>query len=595
MMNEEIFRGRLIKFDAEATGFRRVFARVSWLRIIVTLIAISLFVYFANERMGFEMAATLVVYFISFGVVVKYHNKIKYKRDHHEHLKMVNENEIKRLKYEFTEFKDGAQYMDKSHPYSGDLDLFGRKSLFQLINRTTTPGGEKNLVDTLLNKTSVEEIEARQNAVRELMPLIDWRQNFEATGFHLHDEGEKLNTLRDWLDSEKNKKQNPYIPIVLGIIALSAITLWLMGILPLFSVVIALVINIFFLRTVSLKATEITGKSYRGLNALTVYKNLFECADIDEFKADNLRRIREGMYGGTRNASSAIQKLEGIIDFLHARSNSFFVIFNIVFLLDFYILNALIKWREVYGAESVKWFSLLSELETYSSLAGLAYSNPGFSFPKVTDTGFSIEAEDLGHPLINPHERVNNSFTLKGMGSTFVITGSNMSGKSTFLRTVGVNSVLAFAGAPVCAKTLSMSYFTVFTSMRINDDLSESISSFYAELKRLRQLLDHMEGTSLPTLFLLDEILRGTNSKDRHLGAVSLIKQLIHKNCFGLISTHDLALGDQAKDFNQIKNLSFNSKLKNDNLIFNYKLTEGVCDTFNASVLMKKMGIMNDY
>ena len=225
-----------------------------------------------------------------------------------------------------------------------------------------------------------------------------------------------------------------------------------------------------------------------------------------------------------------------------------------------------------------------------NSLAGFSYANRGFTIPVIVDEAYQLSATALGHPLIRGKERVVNDFAMAGKGKVIIITGSNMSGKSTFLRTVGVNVVLALMGAPVCAASFTTSVYQVFTSMRTQDNLEESVSSFYAELKRLKQLLE-LIGTTHPVLFMLDEILKGTNSHDRHNGAASLIKQLTGTDSFGFVSTHDLELGALSDDAGTIENYSFNSQVVDDEIIFDYKLHHGLCKSFNASKLMEKMGI----
>ncbi|MDX5349072.1 MAG: DNA mismatch repair protein MutS, partial [Hymenobacteraceae bacterium] len=264
---------------------------------------------------------------------------------------------------------------------------------------------------------------------------------------------------------------------------------------------------------------------------------------------------------------------------------------NNLLMWDFYWMWRLERWKKQSVPNLEPAIAALAEVETLSSFSAFWYANPSNILPNLSDTPFEVTAESLGHPLIIKDDRVVNDFEMAGAGKTVVITGSNMSGKSTFLRTVGLNVVLALAGAPVAARKFTVYPMQVFTSMRTADDLSESTSSFYAELKRLRLLLDLTE-TGQPVLYLLDEILKGTNSHDRHLGAVSLVRQLQRQNQSGLISTHDLALGELAQQSPEtIRNYSFNSHIEANKIIFDYHLTPGICRSFNASQLMKQMGI----
>jgi DNA mismatch repair ATPase MutS len=253
------------------------------------------------------------------------------------------------------------------------------------------------------------------------------------------------------------------------------------------------------------------------------------------------------------------------------------------------------KWRATSGTKVSGWLGNLEQLEALVSLAGFAYANPDFVWPHVEQNNTPIfRARNMGHPLIPAAQRVNNDFSLEGLHKTTVITGSNMSGKSTFLRTVGVNAVLAYAGAPVCADYFEITCCHLFTSMRTKDSLSDSTSSFFAELKRLKQLLGHLEGSaqSLPTFYMLDEILKGTNSTDRREGTKAVIRQLHGMNASGLIATHDLEIAEMQEEFpGDVANVSFHSELQNGQLVFDYKMRQGVCQSFNASDLMALMGI----
>jgi DNA mismatch repair ATPase MutS len=263
---------------------------------------------------------------------------------------------------------------------------------------------------------------------------------------------------------------------------------------------------------------------------------------------------------------------------------------NAVLLLDIFWYLKINKWKEENEANLEEWFEVIGTIDTLMSIAGFAFSNPDYQYSEIADTPHTIRAEELGHPLINSNKRVSNNFDFSGKGGVCLITGSNMSGKSTFLRTVGINCVLGLMGAPVCAKSMQVGELKVFTSMRTQDDLEESVSSFYAELKRLKQLIGQIDEVR-PTLFMIDEVLKGTNSDDRHKGATALIKQLNKTNAFGFVSTHDIVLGNMTNELAGVKNYSFNSTITGNEIHFNYKLTPGLCKSFNATKLMQLMGI----
>ncbi len=292
--------------------------------------------------------------------------------------------------------------------------------------------------------------------------------------------------------------------------------------------------------------------------------------------------------------SRAVAELSGLFNRIDYRNNVYFVLLvGLPGLWDLFCIYSLDKWKARYAPLFRDWVDSLADAEAMQSLSGFAWANPDYSVPNITwESEVMIEAGEMGHPLIPQDKRVNNSFSMKGNGKTMLITGSNMSGKSTFLRTIGVNLVLAQMGGVVCASAFSCSPCAVFTSMRTQDSLEENTSSFYAELKRLKHLLDLSAGVQhLPVFYLLDEILKGTNSQDRHRGAEAIIRQLHPRNASGMVSTHDLELGEWAAGQDYVFNYHFKSDIVNEKLVFDYKLQSGICKSFNASELMSMMGI----
>jgi DNA mismatch repair ATPase MutS len=312
----------------------------------------------------------------------------------------------------------------------------------------------------------------------------------------------------------------------------------------------------------------------------------------ENFFSEDLKVRQTIFMHNQKPASVAIAELAATLRNLNYRNNAYFyALFGIISLWDLQYLIKTEDWKQRYRKALPQWIEALGDWEAMNSLAGFAYSNPHYIFPVISEQALQLRAEGLGHVLIKEDKRINNDIAFDGLGKTLVITGSNMSGKSTFLRTVGVNVVLALAGAPVCARSFTVSVVQVFTSMRTQDSLEESVSSFYAELKRLRQLIQRVD-RSTPTLYFLDEILKGTNSKDRHHGAKALIRQLHRYPASGFISTHDLELGNMADEHSDyVQNYSFSSEVVAGKLLFDYKLREGICQSFNASELMKQIGI----
>lgn len=589
----KLFERRAEKFLRIAEELKKRSTTISILRVLLFLIAIILIVFFANARNLPALITTTLIFTFVFSALINHHNRINQQQELARNKSKVNKDEILRLNNELYSFDEGKTFINHHHTYSSDLDIFGRNSIFQLINRTSTSGGKETLAKWLTNKALKEEIIYRQEAIKELSTAIDWRQEFQVKGQHPAGEDNQVKTLLLWMDSppQLNKKLFYQIGrIVFPILFLISFILFITFVISYYWVISTLIINGFILKSISKYAGETTENTDQSIHALKAYSTLIQMVEKEHFNSELLMRLRHDFQHDRFTASRQIKKLQFILDNLQSRKNLIYAIFNIIFLFDLHWLIAGENWKVAAKDQVTTWFDAINEFEVLNSLAGFYFANPQYKFPSIQDT-FRFEAKNLGHPLINAKKRVCNDFKIQGKGEIAIITGSNMSGKSTFLRTVGVNTILALMGAPVCADEMKVSDLQLFTSMRTQDNLEESISSFYAELKRVKELLDTLAKDNQQLLFLLDEILKGTNSKDRNLGATSLIIQLNKKNTFGLVSTHDLQLGKMESELNGIKNFSFNSQIQNHKILFDYKLKEGICHSFNASELMKKMGI----
>jgi DNA mismatch repair ATPase MutS len=590
------FQQRANHFHQQAQVFQKQDNAYSVARTSFFIIALILVIWFANEREAIYTTLTFLVALPIFIFLVKKHQKVIAQKKHFQYLKLINEKETKRLEGKFDEFENtGEKYLDETHSYSADLDIFGKNSLFQYLTHTVTPLGEQVLVDWLLQSANAPEINLKQEAVRELGQKIDFLQNFEATGLAFKQEAVEVEKFWAWIEKDNFLKNNPIfklIRFVLPLFFLALLTIIAIFDLPLLWIALPFLLNIFVLGKISeiIKTTLLEVSPL--LTTVQATSKLIGLIEQENFKSKKINQLKENLQHDKVSVSKEIKKLASLITNLEFRQNPYFFTFiNIPFLWELHFLLSLEVWRKSYQKEAKKWFETVAELEALNSLACFHILHPDYTFPSVEEKQFLYKAKNLGHPLIHFSKRVSNDFFLADRGTIHVITGSNMSGKSTFLRTVGINAVLALAGAPVCANEMQISVLQIFTSMRTHDSLSESVSSFYAELKRIRLLLDKLNHEP-PVLFLLDEILKGTNSEDRNKGAKGLIRQLHKSKLSGLVSTHDLALGELAKENPEhIKNYSFNSELINNQLYFPYQLSEGVCKSFNASVLMKMIGI----
>ncbi|MDH5397026.1 MAG: hypothetical protein OEX02_02705 [Cyclobacteriaceae bacterium] len=593
MMNTSYFKDRYTQYKTASEKHHQKFIRLSTLRIAITIIFILLLVFFANERNGWGLAITVMAFPLFFGFLVNRHNKIKYQKNHALFLADINFIEQKKQTLELKGQKNGNQFMDERHEYTADLDIFGEHSLFQLINRCVTPEGEKILADWLKAPASIQEATSRQEAVKELRKKPEWLQQFRATGMHFEDEGDHIRDLLQWI--ERKDLQLPKRMLTFALVSipvtLISIILAFTGSFTFHIPAFFIIVNVFALRKVFRTAKETADLTYEGSKALKTYSALIELIRTEKTVSPWNKQVRAHFTGGGQEAPIILKRLDRCLDYINARSNAFYYFFDMVLLLDIVLLHLLDRWKKAHGQEVKKWFHEVSKQDALNSLAGFSFAQPNYQFPLLVDHKFTLHTINMGHPLIPVESRVDNDFHLSDKGKVALITGSNMSGKSTFQRTVGVNLALAFCGAPVCARQFEVSQFQLFTSMRNRDRLEENVSSFYAELQRIRQLLDLINKSSTPVLYALDEVLKGTNSNDRHRGAMALIRQLSRSHAMGLISTHDLELGKENAGNKDVENFSFNAGFEGDRLIFDYKLSSGICHSFNASQLMKQMGI----
>lgn len=600
-------------YDARLQKLSKILKRISFLRLSVFVISSITLIYLFS----FNLIAPILIVFplsiLCFGVAIKYHNKIAFLKTHTAYLKGINESEILREECNLEEFDTGHQFINHNHPYTSDLDIFGQHSIFQLVNRTTTESGMILLSEWLSDPAPNNEIDDRQNAIKELSQKLDWRQDFQASGMPFQNKKSDYYKLLDWVDAPVVllKYQRIYIAvaIILPILSLLGLYLflnnlfssnlnssnWYIYLLPFITV---LFINNRILKKIKPLAEDIVETSQENLNTLRSYRTLINKIESESFKSKKLYELQSILIKGKYSAYKEINRLCRILDFSHQRpikkipigGNYLYPLLNSFLLIDIYLIIGTEKWKSKNKAFLKSWSEVVSEFEVINSLAGFCYSNPSYTFPQLEEKNNYIHFESLGHPLINSNKRVCNNFHSEGCGDIVMITGSNMGGKSTFLRAVGVNLVLAFAGAPCCAKHGQVSNLKLFTSMRTQDNLKEGVSSFYAELDRLEKMLKLIE-SSQNTFFLLDEMFKGTNSEDRHRGGFSLINQISKLKTSGIIATHDIELAILSGNKRLVTNYSFNSEIKDNSMLFSYKLHPGICNDFNASELMERSGI----
>jgi Mismatch repair ATPase (MutS family) len=593
MSVHQYYSSQVHYFQEELEKYRKKENTLSLLRLVSFVFALVLF--YAGLTYSVLFATGLLFAgLVVFGIILKKHLAVKIKVEYLSNRLKINQKEFDCLNGNFSSFPDGKEYQDMNHPYSGDLDIFGKASLFQYINRTSSKPGSDLLADWLKSPAGLNEIAERQAAIAELKDLVDWRQDLVAISYKYADAQNNPNLIIDWLREEpvfSNKKTILFVINVLSVVTIGALAGWLAGLSVAFiSTLVA--VNFFFISKLLPKINKVHHQVSKTSELLKSFYDSIQLIEKQNFKSEKLNRLQRNFVHKNGNASDRIKQLANLVNKLDYRLNVIVsVLLNLFYFWDVRQVLRLVRWKEANREEVLTWFKTMAEFEALCSFANLYYNNPEWVMPSVDSAYFHLDAEEAGHPLIPQKRRVCNSLYLERTGKMVIVTGSNMSGKSTFLRTIGVNLVLALAGAPVCSKKFETSLVKVLSSMRIADSLEENTSSFYAELKRLAGIIKAAENQE-NVFLLLDEILRGTNSNDRHIGSVALIRQLIKSKAAGILATHDLALSHLEHDMPQvIDNYNFDVKIENEELFFDYKLEKGICKSLNASILMKKMGI----
>lgn len=570
---------------------------IGGLRLFVVLVGLLnlVFLYIThNNNLFFPIALAYTAIFI---YLIMKHGQMKSRERYTLSLYKINDDSLKRIKGEWKSFCDtGEEFLNEEHSFSSDLDIFGKGSLFQWINTATTYMGRQSLKGYLTEPCrEKDQIYKRQEAINELSRKLWWRQRFMAEGMSMEEEIRNPETLYKWIEDRDEFYFKPWIVIgvrILPIISLLIILIYFItDNISYYYPITMLGIQIIILKYQNKKRAKVLNTVYKYKDNIKVYRQMLKHFENKKFTSRYLREIKDDLVNEEeQKAYEQIDRLEKIVESITNRDNAMFIFVNIVTLWDYRCMIALERWKEKSGILIKTWLDAIGEVEALSSLAVIRYDKPDWATPKIIDEPSYLKAVQIGHPLLTK-KRVSNDLKFENQARVLLITGSNMSGKSTLLRTAGINLVLAYSGAPVCAKDLCCSIMKVYTCMRISDNLEKNTSSFYAELLRIKDIVKETKNKG-KVFFLLDEIFKGTNSQDRHEGAKILIKNLLRNGGMGMVSTHDLELGAMDGDNNsKIKNYHFQEYYKNNEIYFDYKLRSGVSTTRNAMYLIKMAGI----
>jgi len=589
----EVYQNKVKHFSETYSKINKRYNSISLLRLLIVFLGLFMLYYYIKTSEIFYVVLAFLS-FVGFVFLMKIHSKLAFQRQLTTALLKINENEISFLKREKLPFENGIEFNDFHHPYAYDLDIFGDHSLFQNLNRTATFIGKKTLADKLLRLFSNETIVDNQKAINELKSKIDWRQDFLALASVSTDTKSSYDAIMYWSSFKNNT-----LPKVLVLLSYVIPALFF-GVLFAYFVT-SKTILLSYLTYIFIANMIVLGQSVKRIKSeiaqadnvdkiIKQYGLLVEKIESEKFESKKLIELQQQLISKNMSASDHLKQLSELFSRMDTINNLVTtLVFNGTFLFNLHVLKALLKWKKDYSHELENWIAIIGEFEALNSLANLAYNNPDFVFPEI-NSEYKIGFENLSHPLLNPKSRVGND-THFYPESFMILTGSNMSGKSTFLRSLGVNMVLGGIGSVVCASEANIHPLPVLVSMRLSDSLADSESYFFAEIKRLKQIMDALE--EQPAFVLLDEILRGTNSDDKRNGTIEVVKKIIAKNAIGAIATHDIEVCLTTNEFpDLLKNQCFEVEIQNNELHFDYKLRNGICKNKSATFLMQKMGVI---
>ncbi len=595
MNPENHYTERLSLTEGQLQQVKKQIFRISMLRLALFIAGIAGLYFFFNQTTLLIICICLT--FLPLFILVKIHNRFFIRKEWLETQARIIQEELQALSSDYSSFEDGKEYVNPEHPYSFDLDIFGRRSLFQSINRTCTFFGKVRLAEWLQNhlhkKTSIEK---RQEMIREISEHTLFREQFRVAGLVHHGQSSDGEKIQAWSQSPAQYLHAGWVkafiwgvPVINSLLLITSLPGWTSFSWLGLSFGIFLVLSFGIIK----RATYIQETYGKQLKSLNGYARLIALAKAENWKSAGMQELMERFNLNGQSPIQALQQLSKELDRLDLRNNQFLYV-----LLEgsiFFQLQEIVRierWKVRYGQHISEWLETVGELDALCSLGTFAYNHPQYTYPELTEKPFCFLATQMGHPLMPASQCVKNDATIPSRPFFLIITGANMAGKSTYLRTIGVNYLLACIGAPVCCERLKLYPNQLITSLRTSDSLSDNESYFFAELKRLKRIIDLLnQGQQL--FIILDEILKGTNSMDKQKGSFDLIRQFMQLKANGIIATHDLLLGSLIKQFpEEIRNYCFEADIKDNELTFSYKLREGVAQNMNACFLMKKMGII---
>ncbi len=587
---QEFYSSQTKTFQRQLKTIKQKLFASSMLRLgVFVLICFGVYFFFGDAR---GVVATLILGSALFLFLISRHSDLTFQKKLFQELIAINKKELKALKREVFDFHEGNEFKEDMHYYSQDIDLFGKGSFYQYLNRTATGEGATALAKKL-KSNAIDNIKNKQEAIQELSEKAAWRQDFSAYAALSKSETSTATVLHLLKNhSFFIPKIMQVLPLVFSVLSVGVFAALFLDFIGFKQVLLWFFVGLGISGIYIKKVNDLSAKTSKIQEVFQQYHYLLMQIETTHFASAKLNDLQKKIAVENEKASKIAHIFSRKLDALDQRNNMLFGIFANGFLLwDLYQSFHIEQWIKSYGQKAEDWFAVIAKIDAFNSLANFSFNHPNYTFPEITEGKSVIIARDFVHPLLDPAKAVTNNFSIENQ-QFFIITGANMAGKSTFLRTVSLGILMANLGLPVCASSFSYSPIKLITSMRTSDSLTDDESYFFSELKRLKFIVDKIQEDNY--FIILDEILKGTNSTDKALGSRKFIEKLVASHSTGIIATHDLSLCEVEKDHDEVKNYYFDAEIINDELHFDYTLKNGIAQNMNASFLLRKMKIVDD-
>jgi len=584
-----IYSSHIKEFQLQLKKLKKQLFASSMLRLVIFLL-FAFLIYF------YSSTTSLVLLFVFLGIasflfLVSRHSDLQQEKEKLKQLIELNETEIRVLNRDFHHLPNGEEFVNPQHEFSQDIDLFGSRSFFQYLNRTALASGKQKLAD-LLSSNNIQYIQEKQKSIQDLAEKVNFRQEFTAIA-KMAKVKIKAPIILQWFKNYEAFVPSVYkwLPKAFSVVSLLLFIALALDYIPWFYLGAWFIVGWIIIGRFAKKVNELSGYVSEIQSTFQQYHLLLGLIEDTNFQAEFNKDQQTKIQIKHKKASTLVKEFSKIIDGLERKN---FMIFGQVIsgfmLWDLWKAYEIEQWIEKYAHRTENWFDAIDYFDAYNSLGGFAFNHQNYTYPKIKQNVIVLKTTQAVHPLIHPKDAITNDYQIDQQ-EFFIITGANMAGKSTFLRTVSLQLVMGNVGLPVCAKTCEYSPIKLITSMRTVDSLADEASYFFSELTRLKFIVDEIKTDRY--FIILDEILKGTNSTDKAIGSRKFVEKLVGSHSTGIIATHDLSLCEVANELPQVKNHYFDAEIINNELHFDYRFKNGICQNMNASFLLKKMEIVD--